>query len=81
MELSQLVTQAYTVHSLESVDETWVHSYSASVPQIRYKGIKLNQYKSIHLKKTTKASEHVRQGPVLSLTCNMYCIDDVHTYI
>ena len=56
------MTQAYTVHSLEPIDETWVHSYSVSVPQIRYKGIKLNQYKSIHLKKATKASEQVKQG-------------------
>ena len=75
------MTQAYTVHSLEPIDETWVQSYSVSVPQIRYKGIKLNQYKSIHLKKATKASEQVKQGgAVPSHTCHMYCIDDLHTH-
>lgn len=67
---------AVTVTAMYVGNGNWVGSGErallplAPVSQIRYKGIKLNQYKSIQLKKTTKASDQVRQALVPSLvTC------------
>lgn len=67
---------AVTVTAMYVGNSNWVGSGEhallplAPVSQIRYKGIKLNQYKSIQLKKTTKASDQVRQSLVPSLvTC------------